>query len=81
VTELFIIGTRIFGGILEDVGRAGGETTVCEDAHLDVARVDHWEQRKATGPEFWSGFGEGGRGDGGWGGGEVGSASQRQCRA
>ena len=65
MTELFVIGTRIFGGILEDVSRASGETTVCEDAHLDVARVDHREQREATGPEFWSGFGERGRGEGG----------------
>ena len=66
MTELFIIRSRIFGGILEDVGRAGGETAVREDAHLDVARFDHWEQRKATGPEIWSGFGERGRREGGW---------------
>ena len=65
MTELFVIGARIFGGILEDVSRASGETTVCEDAHLDIARVDHREQREATGPEFWSGFGERGRGGGG----------------
>ena len=56
VTELFVIGTRIFGRILEDVGRAGGETTVCEHAHLDLERVDLWEVREATGPEFWPGF-------------------------
>ena len=63
MTELFVIGTRIFGRIFEDVGRASGETTVCEDAHLDVPRIDGWEVREATGPEFWSGFG--GRGGGG----------------
>jgi hypothetical protein len=65
MTELLVIGTRIFGRILEDVGRTGGETTVCEDPHLDVARVDLWEEREAAGPEFWSGFGEAGRRKGG----------------
>ena len=74
MTELFVIGTRIFRGILEDVGRASGETTVCEDAHLDVARVDLWKEREAKGPEFWSGFGERGRrGRGMVGSGQAGS--------
>jgi len=64
MTELFIIGARIFGRILEDVGWAGGETTVCEHAHLDVTRVDLGEEREATGPEIWSGFGGRDGGDG-----------------
>ena len=64
MTELFVIGTRIFGRILEDVGRAGGETPVCEHAHLDVARVNLWEDWEATWPKFRSGFGERGWGEG-----------------
>lgn len=72
VTQLFVIGTRVFGRIFEDVSRAGGETTVCEDAHLNLARVDRWEVREATGPEFWSEFwGKGGRARKGNGGGGV----------
>ena len=35
-TELFIIWARILRGILENVCRAGGETTVREDADLDL---------------------------------------------
>jgi hypothetical protein len=75
-TELFVIGTRIFGRILEDVGRAGGETTVREDAHLDVLRVDLWEEREAIGPKFRPGLG--GTGTGGSGGG--GNGRRRSAR-
>jgi hypothetical protein len=50
-TELFIIRARILLGILEDVRRAGGETTVREDARLDLRRVDVWEGWETTGTE------------------------------
>jgi hypothetical protein len=46
---------------------------VREDAHLDVARVDLWEEREATGPKIWSGFG----GRGGKGNGEEGQVGRR----
>ena len=80
MTELFVIGRRIFGRILEDVGRAGGETTVCEDAHLDIAGIDLWEDREATGTEFWSGFGESGRMMGSKGDDEKGGGGGRRER-
>lgn len=48
-TELFIIWARILLGILEDVRRAGGETTVREDARLDLRRVEVWEGGETTG--------------------------------
>jgi hypothetical protein len=47
-TELFIVWAWILRGILEDVCRAGGETTVCKDARLDLRRVDLWEDWEAT---------------------------------
>ena len=56
-TELFVIGARIFGRVLEDVRRAGGEAAVREHAHLDIRRVDIREQREATGPKLWPGSG------------------------
>lgn len=48
-TELFIIWARILRGILENVCRAGGETTVREDADLDLRRIEPWEGWEATG--------------------------------
>jgi hypothetical protein len=39
------------------VRRAGGEAAVREHAHLDIRRVDIWEEREATGPKLWPGSG------------------------
>ena len=55
-TELFVIRARIFGRVLEDVGRAGGEAAVREHPHLDIRRVDIREVREATGPKLWPGL-------------------------
>jgi len=46
--ELFIVWAWILRGILEDVCRAGGETTVRKYARLDLRRVDLWEDWEAT---------------------------------
>jgi hypothetical protein len=54
-TELFIIWARILRGILENVCRAGGETTVREDADLDLRRVEPWEGWEATRTKVRSG--------------------------
>jgi len=54
--SLLVIGARIFRRILKDVGRASGKTTVREDAHRNLGRIDLWEGWEPAGPKVWTGM-------------------------